>query len=236
MPRSARSPLLAGALILGCMSAPDLPAQSASLAAGAATVTAGAVVTALPPVASAPPLPVTGTTPVGGATPVPGTAPVGSSLGAARSGMTSSEIVGVLGEPQERTFTHGRGSPEWRYSNGLIVRLGFPIGSDPGRVWQLVARPPFTGATAEGFRLGADPAAFRRAYPFSQVLPTPYPQPGATAIWPYVELRAQDGVTSLIAVFEKGAAISIVLQKVELSDKRPGMSPPVARVGSGLRR
>jgi hypothetical protein len=57
------------------------------------------------------------------------------------------------------------GTPVWNYANGLVVGVRYGRGSQTAdEVWQLGARPPFAGATAEGFRLGDSEADFERVY------------------------------------------------------------------------
>jgi hypothetical protein len=95
-------------------------------------------------------------------TPAPTPAPpppqaLGIAMGPISLHDTPERILQVLGEPKVRTFAHGMGSPQWEYGNGLTIILA-------PNAWQIVAQPPFAGATAEGFRLGDSQAAFFKTY------------------------------------------------------------------------
>lgn len=97
--------------------------------------------------------------------------------------MRGPEVLRVLGEPKVRTVAHGRGTPQWEYANGLTVQLNDPTSPvAPYAVWEVIARPPFGGATAEGFRLGDTEDQFRSLYRDLSVTmaPVPPPQLGAT--------------------------------------------------------
>jgi hypothetical protein len=95
----------------------------------------------------------------------PAAAGLGLRLGTVSLFASGNDVLRILGEPQLRTITHGMGSPQWEYSSGLVVRLRFHTAVyDPDQVWTLIARPPFAGSTAEGFRLGNTREAFRRIY------------------------------------------------------------------------
>jgi hypothetical protein len=88
-----------------------------------------------------------------------------TSIGGISVGMHGASVLKALGEPQVRTITHGLGTPEWHYANGLMVRVTAPTSpAHPDTVWEIIVRPPFTGATATGFRLGDSEARFRQLY------------------------------------------------------------------------
>jgi hypothetical protein len=90
---------------------------------------------------------------------------LGTRLGNISFETRASEVLRLLGEPQSRTLAHGTGTPLWNYANGLVVAVRYGRGSQtPDEVWKLVASPPFSGATAEGFRLGDGEADFARLY------------------------------------------------------------------------
>ncbi len=100
------------------------------------------------------------------ATPTPAaTAPtiLGTSLGGIALHQTQDEIVGRLGKPQRETIAHGLGTPQWEYTNGLVVYLTSDE-KHSSEVWQLIARSPYPGRTLEGFALGESEALFRQLY------------------------------------------------------------------------
>lgn len=140
------------------------------------------------------------------------TAPdLGLVLGDVRLGMTSAEILAARGEPALRTATHGLGSPEWRYADGLTVYFRFAGTADPGPVWRLLARPPFEGGTSEGLRLGDSTARFRALYArFTVTLPQFF-QP--TQPPPPTQLQIVDPSGTIVnVIFEEDRATSIFLQ------------------------
>jgi hypothetical protein len=90
---------------------------------------------------------------------------LGARLGNISFETRASDVLRILGEPQNRTLAHGMGTPVWTHANGLVVGIRYGRGSQtPDEVWQLFARPPFPGVTAEGFRLGDSEADFERVY------------------------------------------------------------------------
>jgi hypothetical protein len=84
-------------------------------------------------------------------------------LGAVKLGMGADDILRTAGTPAERTVSHGLGTPEWRYANGLTVFFR-GASSAPGAVWRLRGVPPFDGATGEGVRIGSTFMEVRHAY------------------------------------------------------------------------
>lgn len=117
--------------------------------------------------------------------------------------MAETDVLKTRGEPANRTVTHGLGTPQWEYADGLIVFLRFP---DAGplvlRVWRLGAQPPFAGATSEGFHLGDSMVDLRRRYAgFAITAPDPN------------QLVVKDSRgTMLGAIFESERAKTLVLQ------------------------
>ncbi len=90
---------------------------------------------------------------------------LGATLGTIGLHMKSAVILQRLGAPLQQTITHGLGTPRWEYASGLEVDITDP--SDPinaDSVWKIRVFAPFTGATAEGFRLGATEDQFRSLY------------------------------------------------------------------------
>lgn len=140
------------------------------------------------------------------------TAPeLGLVLGNLRLGMTSAEILAARGEPALRTATHGLGSPEWRYADGLNVYLRFAGTADPGPVWGLMARPPFKGATSEGLRLGDSTGRFRALYArFTVTMAQSWQQPSQPPQPPQLQVVDPSG-TILNVIFEQDRATSIFL-------------------------
>ncbi len=103
-----------------------------------------------------------GAPPPNSVSPVPTAIPpvsrlLGTSLGLVSLHATPVEVLQQLGEPKVRTSAHGMGSPQWEFVNGLTIVLA-------PNVWDISAVPPFTGSTAEGFRLGDSETTFRRLY------------------------------------------------------------------------
>jgi hypothetical protein len=80
---------------------------------------------------------------------------LGTSFGAVSLDMSEGDVVKSLGQPLERTFAPGNGSPEWRYT--YVTLYGF-------KVWQIMATDGFPGATAEGFKLGDSRQTFKQLY------------------------------------------------------------------------
>lgn len=141
------------------------------------------------------------------------TAPeLGLVLGDVRLGMTSAEVLAARGEPVLRTATHGLGSPEWRYADGLTVYLRLAGTADPGPVWRLLARPPFEGGTTEGLRLGDSTARFLALYSrFTVTIPQATQQPSQSLQPPQLQV-VDAGGTILNVIFEQDRATSIFLQ------------------------
>ena len=174
-----------------------------------ATVNAGtpvAVPSFFPPTVTAVPSPTTSPAPVGAAPPTlpspdAGTGPE-TTLGGMSVGMRGAAVLRALSQPPVRTVTHGMGTPEWHYANGLTVRLTDPHNpARPDTVWEIAARQPFVGATATGFRLGDSAAQFRDLYR------------GLPITAPHVrQLRvvAPDGTSLDVRFDESGAATSII--------------------------
>jgi len=84
-------------------------------------------------------------------------------LGAVKLGMGADDVLRAAGTPAERTVSHGLGTPEWRYSNGLTVFFR-GASSAPGAVWRIRGVPPFDGATGEGVRISSTLMDVRDAY------------------------------------------------------------------------
>jgi len=126
---------------------------------------------------------------------------LGQNLGTVRLGMTGQEVLADRGEPQQRTVTHGLGSPQWEYADGLVVYLRFPTSAqDPDRVWRLAARAPFSGSTGEGFRLGDSSAIFRTQYAAFTI--------GAPD---QTQFQVNDGRGTILSVIFDGDRSSVIL-------------------------
>ena len=128
---------------------------------------------------------------------------LGRTLGRLSLGMRSSDVLAAVGEPMLRTQSHGLGSPEWHYADGLIVFLRFPTSpQQPDQVWQLTARSPFTGDTSEGFRLGDSTGVFRQRYAAFSVK-TPVPE----------QFQVEDGRGTILgAIFDADRATTIIVE------------------------
>ncbi|MGI8916519.1 MAG: hypothetical protein ACR2JY_22565 [Chloroflexota bacterium] len=86
-------------------------------------------------------------------------------IGGISVGISGATVLRVSGEPAVRTVSHGLGTPEWHYTNGLTVELTDPTNpANPDAVWGIMVRSPFGGATATGFRLGDTKAQCRKRY------------------------------------------------------------------------
>lgn len=89
---------------------------------------------------------------------------LGTRLGTIALGMTAADVRAALGTPTETTVSHGLGTPEWHYANGVWIFLRGST-NDPGVVWQIRVMAPFDRATAEGVRVGATESEARATYP-----------------------------------------------------------------------
>jgi hypothetical protein len=87
---------------------------------------------------------------------------LGTTLGTIQLRANGGVVLQTLGEPEKRGVTHAVGSPEWEFTNGLIVNLGGLEENSPVR--RITATPPFDGSTAEGFRLGDTKEQFMSIY------------------------------------------------------------------------
>ncbi len=57
------------------------------------------------------------------------------------------------------------GSPQWEYTNGLVVFLrGQGAIANADQVWQMMISSPSTAGTDEGFRVGDSETEFRSLY------------------------------------------------------------------------
>ncbi len=130
---------------------------------------------------------------------------LGTRVGPIALQMRGKEVLEILGEPQLRTFVHGDGGPQWEYAGGLVLWLGYHnAAQEPDRVWGVVARMPFDGATAEGFRVGDSEGEFERIY--GELPRVHYAQPR--------QVKVRDArQTLLIVQFDTdGVATSLVLE------------------------
>lgn len=144
-------------------------------------------------------------------------AALGTELGAISLHMKAKDVLQRLGEPQVRTATHGMGSPQWEYSNGLVVYLRFPTArQDPDEVWEVIARSPFAGATAEGYRLGDSEARFRSIYRDFPI--TPFPQVSQ------LRIRDAHGLELTVMFGPDGSASWLILRDTKCSDCDPAPS------------
>jgi len=90
---------------------------------------------------------------------------LGSKLGPAALYMPEVEALKMLGEPKQRSITHGIGTPEWEYANGLTVAIaGSPKSKYPDAIWKIIATAPSGASTSEGFSLGDSASDFKRIY------------------------------------------------------------------------
>lgn len=152
--------------------------------------TAGGVAPAQPAVTAAPtatlrptevpPTPTSTTTPTSTPAPVtvtpsidPNHPPFPTSLGPLALDMSADEVLRILGEPQQRTITHGVGSPQWHFANGLIIDLTGPEGI--GDIRSIDARAPFDGKTPEGFGIGDSKERFKQLYAVFPIMDTSSP-------------------------------------------------------------
>jgi hypothetical protein len=90
---------------------------------------------------------------------------LGLALGRVSLHATIGQVQAILGRPAAVTTSHGIGSPEWRYSDGLTVFLRDPNDTYmPNTVWRLTSVPPFAGSTSRGFHLGDSEDKFNLLY------------------------------------------------------------------------
>lgn len=133
----------------------------------------------------------------------PSARPLGRVLGKVTLGMRSTQVLAALGEPAERTISHGLGSPEWHYASGLVVYLRFGTSpQDPDSVWRVTGQPPFDGATAEGLRLSDSINTFRQLY---ANVPLRNVSPGQ---WQYVDAQG----TTLLVLFDADRVSEILIE------------------------
>lgn len=167
-----------------------------------------ATVVAVPPSTSTSVLPVLGTT-----------------LGGIALGMRGPEVLRILGVPKVRTVAHGRGTPQWEYADGLTIQLNDPNSPDaPDAVWEILARPPFSGATVEGFRLGDTEAQFRSIYRDFPVTKDPVPPP-------QLGITDRTGTTLNVLFDASGKAIMITLTRRDAMCGRCGRTHPSLGAG-----
>ena len=131
-------------------------------------------------------------------------------LGAALDGIAlrveKADILQKLGKPQLETISHGLGTPRWEYQDGLVISF------DPDTVWQIIARPPFQGATSEGFKLGDTKDTFRIIYKGFSILA---PQANQLAI------TDRKGIYLDVLFDENGIAKMLVLEDTECTSCTP---------------
>lgn len=126
-----------------------------------------------------------------------------ASLGGISLQQMSNDVLARLGEPLTRTVTHGAGSPQWVYANGMTVDLDGPPG--PG-VWKLYVREPFQGSTGDGFRIGDGADRFRAVYGRFDVRAFPGSQPDLAAT-----LTAVDGQGTKVSAYFNAAGVAVSL-------------------------
>lgn len=169
------------------------------------------------------------------ATPGHGTAPaqvgINTTIDGIGLGMHGTSVLKALGDPATRTVTHGLGTPEWHYANGLTVRLTDPHNpASPDTVWEIAVQPPFTGATATGFRLGDTAAQFGARYQ------------GLTITAPQVrqlQIEAADGTLLGVIFDQQGEATTLIYSNnhIGLCQNCPTSQPtPIAGQALTLRQ
>lgn len=123
-------------------------------------------------------------------------------LGSVGIDMTEGDVLHARGTPSERRALSD-GGIQLIYGDDLVVFLRpDPTVSSP-HVWRILAQPPFSGGSAEGFALGQTSADFRHAYGDFVVV-----ELGANEL----VARDSDGDT-VTALFVDDHATSLTLQK-----------------------